>query len=81
LYADFLDSCTFCIEDNGAGFDASEAKSLFLPFHRLSRATEEGYGMGLAISQRIIALHHGWIRAEGELGKGARFYFSLPCET
>jgi two-component system, sensor histidine kinase and response regulator len=68
----------YVVEDNGAGFDMAYAHRLFKPFERLHRSDEfEGFGVGLATVQRIVALHHGKIRAESAPGQGARFYFSL----
>ena len=78
---DILGKKTYFVRDNGAGFEPDQADKLFLPFQRLHGRDFEGFGIGLATVQKIIYRHGGQIFAEGAVGKGATFFFTVNEES
>ncbi len=67
----------FCVEDNGIGIDPKYHAQVFGMFKQLNRASQDGIGVGLAISKRIVEQHGGDISIASTLGTGSRFYFTL----
>ncbi|OQP44665.1 hypothetical protein A4H97_09900 [Niastella yeongjuensis] len=71
----------FTINDNGIGFEQEYAEKIFELFQRLHGRNEyTGSGIGLAICKKIVENHHGFIRAESEVGAGATFYIFIPVK-
>jgi PAS domain S-box-containing protein len=73
------DAAVCCyVRDNGVGFDPADSGQLFQPFQRLHAARDfPGAGTGLASVRQVVERHGGRVWAEGTVGAGAAFYFTL----
>ena len=70
------------VEDTGTGMTEEEQQRVFGAFERLSNAaTKDGFGLGLSIVQRIVAMLGGTIRLESEKGQGSRFTVEIPTQS
>ncbi|MBS3796294.1 MULTISPECIES: ATP-binding protein [unclassified Pseudoalteromonas] len=75
------EQCDVCIEDDGAGIAPSKRADIFKPFIRLDQSRAKstgGYGLGLAITAKIVQWHHGKISVDSSALGGAKFVMSLP---
>ncbi|MDB5962290.1 MAG: sensor protein RstB, partial [Massilia sp.] len=78
------DQVEIVIDDDGPGIPEAEREHIFEPFYRLDRSRDRatgGFGLGLAIAQRALALHGGSIRADSSPLDGARFTITLPASA
>jgi two-component system OmpR family sensor kinase len=69
------------VEDDGPGIPADERERVFEPFYRLDRSRDRatgGFGLGLSIAHKAVALHGGTLRVEDAGLGGARFVIELP---
>ncbi|WP_428662856.1 PAS domain-containing sensor histidine kinase [Runella sp.] len=70
------------IADNGIGFDQQYSRKIFELFQRLHNKNEySGIGIGLAICQKIVLNHRGFIKAQGKPGEGAKFEIYIPAKV
>lgn len=82
LAIDYDDSMLkLVVEDTGTGMTEDEQQKVFSAFERLSNAvTKDGFGLGLSIVQRIVAMLGGTIQLESEKGRGSRFIVNIPAQ-
>ncbi len=72
------DTVQFIVEDHGRGIEQEHLSKIFDRFYKVPGTEKKGTGLGLSISKEFIEAMNGTIGVESELGKGSRFYFSLP---
>jgi signal transduction histidine kinase/DNA-binding response OmpR family regulator len=71
----------FWVKDNGAGFSIDQPEKLFTPLSKLTPTDyQTGHGLGLSIVRRIVERLGGKVGVESQLGKGSKFFFTLPTE-
>ncbi len=72
------DYSVYCVQDNGIGIKADNLNNIFKMHYRVQPANDASEGLGLAIVRRIVNRHNGKVWAESQIGKGSRFFVSLP---
>lgn len=73
---------TFSVEDTGCGMSEDEQKKIFTEFTRLPGAQgQEGFGLGLSITKKLVELQNGQINVESTPGSGSRFNVSIPLPS
>lgn len=78
----FENRLKFSVQDSGPGIPRAKLRNLFTPFQQLDGSISRKYGgsgLGLAISKRLVECMDGKIGIKTELGKGATFWFEIPC--
>ena len=73
------DEVLFTVRDNGPGIHPDELPHVFERYWQARENDRRGVGLGLSIAKGIVDLHGGRISVESEAGKGATFYFTIPC--
>jgi signal transduction histidine kinase len=75
------DQVSFYVSDTGPGIPEAQRECIFEKYKQLDNQVGErqGFGLGLAISKKIVEMHKGTIRAEAGSSGGSRFVFELPA--
>jgi ligand-binding sensor domain-containing protein/signal transduction histidine kinase/DNA-binding NarL/FixJ family response regulator len=82
LKTDLPKKIEIIVTDTGRGIGPHELEKIFGRFYQASNtenSLQKGSGIGLHLSQTLIELHHGTIKAESKLGKGSKFIIQIPC--
>ena len=77
-FSDETETTRIRIQDTGPGISASDVQNLFDAFYTTK---QKGTGLGLYISQKILAEHGGSIQVDAELSTGTAFIISMPIKT
>lgn len=78
------DGVRLAVTDSGVGIELEHQKGIFTEFFQANRSRDEalgGTGIGLALTRRLVALHHGRIGLDSTPGQGTTFWFVLPTRT
>lgn len=71
--------CRVVVRDRGIGIAPDDLPRVFRPFFRAGNATDfDGFGIGLAVCERIVVLHRGSLTVKSVVGQGSEFFLSLP---
>jgi signal transduction histidine kinase len=74
-----MENAEIRVFDNGPGIDKKEIQNIFQPFYRSNNTSKiKGHGIGLSLSQRIIAIHQGTIEIDSSLGEGTQVSVIFP---
>ncbi|MBW4568894.1 MAG: hybrid histidine kinase/response regulator HrmK [Tolypothrix carrinoi HA7290-LM1] len=71
----------FTVWDTGAGISKEDQTELFQPYFQIANAAigrDEGTGLGLAVTQKLVEIHGGWLKVESKVNQGSRFTIVLP---
>jgi PAS domain S-box-containing protein len=72
-------SCVLFVRDNGIGIESEHIEQIFKPFRRLQTIQNiSGTGIGLALVQKILDRHYGYVSVDSQIGKGTTFKITLP---
>jgi signal transduction histidine kinase len=69
------------VRDTGIGISADDQTKIFEEFYQVGTSrTQEGTGLGLALTRRLVELHHGQLSVESEPGVGSTFTVTMPLQ-
>ncbi len=75
----FREKTILSFQDKGIGIVSEELPYIFKPFHRGSnKGYADGHGIGLSLTEKIIAIHQGTISVLSQVNKGTSFVVDLP---